>query len=765
MGGSQSLLASNTGLETKQVLNFLLKEMLKRSDLVDLYSLADPGKCKEYVILSAKEIGRIFTEVNLVPKEKGGSLYLQSIDGIKHLTAEEQQVHDANCKKIAFFFIRIFQIFGALTLSVMDDSIPAVDPAAPLAVTRARPQVEKAFARPLPGFPAPKSGWSGGALSQDPRYRGASFFIRAVSGENDFQILNQYLITPSGGVADTNPMTFDRESSIIIPQDTLYNNVGLDTRAVKPDATPQVMYRFRDIDGSKRISANLSIHVSDGVYTVGLSSVKINGALSTKVTSPISSTLTEEFPRDPRPKDRNDKELPAILVMLFKQIITIEFGVSIIQFLMDRRYIDAIDRATTISGTRIQIPYKESNYRADIIPVTYTDSIRVENKSETIKIEAGLVIKKTADRSYTVGLDFSRVKVTPDYMRQMVDFTGIGAQKAFKASSDSADPLNDKGEKIPVYLQRRFDVLLKPAKSGQGRVGTRYTREGLPKPYVLPGVPEMLRVDGLWNALIKTPPVKAHCVARALQLLSVAGIRGDSTAAAFSSVCNTRFQLVTDHSLPGLGQPIVEEYGIAAMASLFVDGLQNNMPLVTNGPKYQEFLKRLNMAFFGFLSLEETPLPPTIGDIRDQPLQQLCVGQGPIQLEERRNKVRNLALQLISRQKQHYSSVMTLIYRLFDGNKVKSGAFEINPSIMAGGLEAVNRLATDARELLITYYTDCEDTYKKGVILVQEQERGKRPAPAAAADAPAPAPAEEEEENAAAAPAPAEEEEEENAYE
>jgi hypothetical protein len=62
---------------------------------------------------------------------------------------------------------------------------------------------------------------------------------------------------------------------------------------------------------------------------------------------------------------------------------------------------------------------------------------------------------------------------------------------------------------------------------------------------------------------------------------------------------------------------------------------------------------------------------------------------------------------------------------------------------MAGGLEAVNRVATDARELLITYYTDCEDTYKKGVILIQEQERGKRPVVA-----PPPASAPEEEENA-----------------
>jgi hypothetical protein len=722
MGGAQSL----PGTETKQVLNFLLREMLRRSDLIDLYSLADPGKCKEYVILSAKAIGQLFTEVNLTPKERGGSLYIQSIEGIKRLTGEEQAIHDANCKKIAFFFIRIFQTFGALTLSVMDDSIPAVDPAP--VIDKKETRFEKAFARPLPFAPPPKT-WRGGALTNDPRSRSYSYYIKAPSGENNYQILNQYLTTPTAGASDTNPMIFDRESSIVIPQETLYDNVGSDTRAVKGDAVPQVIYRFRDIDGSKRISANLSIVVSDGIYTVTLSSVKINGAPADKVTS-VTLKLEEDFPRDPRPKDRNDKELPAIIVTLFKQIITAQFGISMLQFLADRRYIDSVTSTSTIAGTRIQIPFRPDNYRAEVIPIVYTDSIRVDNKAETLKIEAGLIIKKS-DGSYTVGLDFSKPKVTPDYMRQLVDFSGFGVQKTFKASSDSSDPVNDKGEKIPEYLQRRFDALLKPAKSGQGRVGARYTREGLPKPYVLSGVHDLMRVDTLWNALIKTPPVKAHCVARALQLLSVNGIRGDATA--FSSICNTRFQLVVDHSLPGLGKPIIEEHGIAAMASLFVDGLQNNMPLVTNDAKYQEFLKRLNMAFYGFKTLEDTPQPADMAGITDHPLSSICVANGPIQVNA--NKLRSIAMQLINRQKKHYTAVMSLIYRIFDGNKVKAGAFEINPAIMSGGIEAVNRVAVDARELLINYYSDCEETYKQGVILVKSGQIGAVAPVASAPDA------------------------------
>lgn len=741
MGGSQSIPTGD--LTTKNVLNFILREMLVRTDLIDLYSLADPGKCKNYIILSQKAIDTLLTKINLTPGEKDGALYIQTLDGLKRLSGQDLEVHKINCNKIAFFFIRIFQTFGALTLSVIDDTLPATDPVKPEVRQRVTERgTERLFARPLPFAPPSKPSWSkpwrGGALSQDPRYRGASYYIREASrNDNDYRILNQYLITPSGGTADTNPMAFDRESSIVIPQETLYNNVGTDTRELNPDSVPQVLYRFRDVDGPKRISGNLSIVVSEGVYTVSLSAIKINGTPSDKVTGSVSSKLEEDFPRDPRPKDRSDRELPTVIVALFKQIIAETLGTSMIQFLADLRYTDATDRTTTMAGTRIQIPYKPDNYRAAVIPIIYTDTIRVENKSEAIKIEAGLVIKKTDTNTYSVGLDFSSPKITPDYMRQMVDFTGFGVQKVFKAASDKSDPLNDKGEKIPVYLQRRFDVLLKPAKSGAVNPGTRYAKDSrfgqIPKPYMTAEIPAGLRVDGLHAALIQSPAIKASCTARAIQLLNVDAIRGNMSTRAFSNVCNARFQLSADHSLPTIGAPIVESYGIAAMASLFVDGFNGAVPVISNTEKYKKFLEQMNTAF-----QEGQETPDNISAIRDVPMEGLCNTSGTIDITENVGKIRSVAVQLLQRQKQHYASVMGLIYRLFDGAKIKAGAFEINPAIMSGGTAAVNRVAEDARNLLATYYSDCEKTYTQGMAIIQQQEAKKV---AAAPGAPAIAPA------------------------
>ena len=329
MGGSQSLLVGNAGLGTKQVLNFLLKEMLKRSDLVDLYSLADPGKCKEYVILSAKEIGRLFTEVNLTPKERGGSLYIQSIEGIKRLSPEEQAVHDANCKKIAFFFIRIFQTFGALTLSVMDDSIPAVDPAAPIVEKGERPRFEKAFARPLPFAPPPKQGWRGGALTQarNPRY-----FIPVAS---PYSVLNNYLSEPRGGTP-AERMPFTGVSNLQLVQTGLYRfDPATGDRSIADPIRPIVTYSFRGPEGETRASATVGIEADGNRYTLTLTRIRIGDEdLGGKQ---IERSLTDEYGEN-KPM-LNGKEIPEVISGMFKEVITEKLGFSIVQLLFDKRYI------------------------------------------------------------------------------------------------------------------------------------------------------------------------------------------------------------------------------------------------------------------------------------------------------------------------------------------------------------------------------------------------------------------------------------------
>ena len=45
----------------------------------------------------------------------------------------------------------------------------------------------------------------------------------------------------------------------------------------------------------------------------------------------------------------------------------------------------------------------------------------------------------------------------------------------------------------------------------------------------------------------------------------------------------------------------------------------------------------------------------------------------------------------------------------------------LQPAIEAGGLDAVEQVAKEARELLIEYYTDCELEYRRGVDYINEK--------------------------------------------
>ena len=68
--------------------------------------------------------------MNLYPaKAKDGSLYFQKITRLQgKLPADAQAAQQQNCKELAFFFVRIFQIFGALYLSLYDSEFPKTDP-------------------------------------------------------------------------------------------------------------------------------------------------------------------------------------------------------------------------------------------------------------------------------------------------------------------------------------------------------------------------------------------------------------------------------------------------------------------------------------------------------------------------------------------------------------------------------------------------------------------------------------------------------------
>lgn len=110
------------------VVNDIFRWMLNEVEFHDLLDLTSQQKCQSYIFLTKRALATFFHEIQLEPKlSKEDSLYFQSV---KHLQygdektrksyPDELALRDTLCRQLAFFYVRIFQVFGALALTVFD---------------------------------------------------------------------------------------------------------------------------------------------------------------------------------------------------------------------------------------------------------------------------------------------------------------------------------------------------------------------------------------------------------------------------------------------------------------------------------------------------------------------------------------------------------------------------------------------------------------------------------------------------------------------
>jgi len=130
-----NLVSSGVGKITRQQLldstrdnrdftNKIFKVMLDKITPTDILELSDSAKCSKYVFLMAQSIGKIFDDLRILPKKDSttGIVYYQQVDTlVKPKDESDKKRARELCLIIAYFNIRLFQIFGALTLSIIDD--------------------------------------------------------------------------------------------------------------------------------------------------------------------------------------------------------------------------------------------------------------------------------------------------------------------------------------------------------------------------------------------------------------------------------------------------------------------------------------------------------------------------------------------------------------------------------------------------------------------------------------------------------------------
>jgi len=117
---------------TRTIIDIIFEYLMENINLRDFYSLASPDKCRRYVLFTANAIQEKFVQIKIEPqKGKDGVIWFQSIKDLtnppkspigteasKDKNLEQQRL----CLELAYFYIRIVQIYGALALTLIDDS-------------------------------------------------------------------------------------------------------------------------------------------------------------------------------------------------------------------------------------------------------------------------------------------------------------------------------------------------------------------------------------------------------------------------------------------------------------------------------------------------------------------------------------------------------------------------------------------------------------------------------------------------------------------
>ena len=107
---------------TRTIIDYILKYMLHELKVRDLYLMASPSECKKYVLAAANTLLSHFEEFRIAPSmDKRGIIAFRSVKDLTEPSSAEKKERHVLCLHIAFFYVRIFQIYGALAMTLLDD--------------------------------------------------------------------------------------------------------------------------------------------------------------------------------------------------------------------------------------------------------------------------------------------------------------------------------------------------------------------------------------------------------------------------------------------------------------------------------------------------------------------------------------------------------------------------------------------------------------------------------------------------------------------
>jgi len=108
---------------TRGIVDIILEYLIRELNIRDFYLLSSPSECKKYVLFLANTLASKFIEFQITPtRDKSGTIAFRSIKDLTEPSESERRQRQTLCLTLAYFYVRIFQIYGALAITLLDDA-------------------------------------------------------------------------------------------------------------------------------------------------------------------------------------------------------------------------------------------------------------------------------------------------------------------------------------------------------------------------------------------------------------------------------------------------------------------------------------------------------------------------------------------------------------------------------------------------------------------------------------------------------------------
>jgi hypothetical protein len=599
---------------SRDIIQKLFKRFLDTLTPEELLELSNPAACNKYVFVMANALHRIFSELKIVPtKDRSGVLLFQKADTLTKKDTQDENFR-RNCLEVSYFYIRIFQIFGALALTVVDS------PGAGHVAAAYQAQVD-AKGQPLGTIGARGVVLAGGERPpydpyglgiQQPYYNPYSAVPQrpgqVVGKKNAFTVFyeNGYLTAPIQGAF----YPFKA-----YPQTMMF--------LYSPSKYSKIHYRHRDID----IRADISLR-APGLLTLKAFSSYDRATQQTKAISNYNYVFT--------------------------------------------------------------IPYQK------VEPSTLYDIAKNQDVERSIHdiMELTYQYKKNPDDLNI--LEQIKMTVAMGSEKQLAAIAKQPGQKVYPQPAGYPGQVGVRGQ--PGYIPTRSDVgSLSSLQSG-------YLRD------ILSG--------------IRGKPV-AFCVARALQLID-ANVLTSMPKVLQSGICKTSFDTMPG-STPIPGKSLDTYRPLFAVDQLFYNkkvikpdpttGVIKSEVQIGDPNAHKDFVQSM-MTWFGRPGATvstDSPLS-SVGIVNKYCQDSTFVGK-TLQIKDPKaiQQIVSGVNQLFAFQLNHTKKVMDFLGRfLVKFVKAPGGGtiVSLHPGLLVGGVGQLEKVSTEARKLLVSYYENCEKIYK-----------------------------------------------------